>query len=125
MRGWDARDEAPHVEDLTDLEPAAADACEELREYAYAVEDDPDVSLDAELVALAGPRAGDKLLGWPAWEQGAEWVACPVCSARCEPLFQLDAWRGRLVGSFAADGRGHVSSCLEHPEQLAFGWACG
>ncbi|MGE0706599.1 MAG: ATPase, T2SS/T4P/T4SS family [Planctomycetota bacterium] len=133
LRGFEERREGPHSEDLADLDEESRDACQAVREQRGArfhareagVELQPELTSDEELGALGGARSGDKLLGWPCWEQGPEWSPCPRCGARRELLFQLDAWRGHLKMLFAADGRGHVTACLEHPEQLAFAWGCG
>lgn len=77
---------------------------------------------------------GDKLLGWPAWTQGADYPCCPQC---CEPMsmfFQInnDGQNSQEPGYtschgqiFAADGNGHIFVCAMHPEQLTFSWACG
>lgn len=130
VSGWDAHQESPHLEDL---QPEAQEACREVHEHLAAREDARAAGIDlpeealpeAELVALGGARAGDKLGGWPCWEQGAEWSTCRACDRRLEPLLQLDAWRGRLTALFAADGIGHLCACPEHPHELVFAWACG
>ena len=131
--GWEPLREAPHEEDLGELSEEARQACRAVSEQVEArtqARRDGQALLPEEidddlLEALAGARQGDKLLGWPCWEQAAEWTACARCGRRRELLFQLDAWRGHLTALFAADGLGHVSACPEHPHELAFAWGCG
>lgn len=66
---------------------------------------------------------GHKYAGWPHWIQGAERPACPECQTVMEPFIQLDnAWNKDF--NFGG-GVGHISQCASHPDQLAFGWACG
>lgn len=130
---WQRVDETPSNDDLPDLAGDAredrwalsdrASSRERAAREGHAVPDEP-VS-DDDLTRLAGPRHGDKLLGWPAWAQGAEWQRCPRCGARMEPLFQVDADEGALEMLFAADGTGHVTQCPTHLDELAFAWACG
>lgn len=66
---------------------------------------------------------GHKYAGWPHWIQGAERPSCPECKAVMVPFIQLDnAWYKDF--NFGG-GVGHISQCTAHPDQLAFGWACG
>ena len=81
---------------------------------------------DAEADLLYGsgvPRTGDKLMGWPAWVQSVEYPDCPDCGGKMEMLFQLDS-EDNVPYMFGDVGTGHVTQCLHHPAQLAFGWAC-
>lgn len=118
IESWERHLESPHWEDIQ-LDEALRDARFHLGERL----DEPDVSDDER--ALAGPRGGQKLLGWPRWEQGPEWQSCPRCGEKLTFVFQVDANSGPLEMLFAADGFGHVSQCAQHPDVLAFAWACG
>ena len=69
------------------------------------------------------PREGDKLAGWPAWVQGAEYPSCRLCGAPMRVLFQVDS-NDNLDWMWGDMGCAHLSVCLEHTDQLAFGWAC-
>jgi hypothetical protein len=69
------------------------------------------------------PEPGDKLLGWPAWVQGVEYPDCSLCGKRMILLFQLDS-EDHLPYMFGDAGTGHITQCPDHPEQLAFAWAC-
>ena len=69
------------------------------------------------------PHAGEKLGGWPLWVQGVEYPACRRCGRAMAPLFQLDSERG-IPWMFGDAGVGHITQCPEHPDELAFGWAC-
>ncbi|MBX3165828.1 MAG: DUF1963 domain-containing protein [Candidatus Eremiobacteraeota bacterium] len=77
---------------------------------------------------------GDKLLGWPAWTQSADYPRCPQCARPMSMFFQINndgqdsqepgytSCHGQI---FAADGNGHIFVCAIHPDQLTFSWACG
>lgn len=73
------------------------------------------------------PAFGDKLLGWPNWEQGPAW---PTDSAgeRMRHLFQIefdDSFDAALPSLVASDGRGHLFRSERDPARFAFPWACG
>ncbi|MEO0376054.1 MAG: DUF1963 domain-containing protein, partial [Cyanobacteria bacterium P01_A01_bin.17] len=70
------------------------------------------------------PFFGDKLSGWPAWIQGIEYPACPVCGEAMELVLQLDS-EDNLPYMFGDVGCGHITQCPTHGDQLGFGWACG
>lgn len=83
---------------------------------------DLDIELDvAEAIAVAA--TGDKLGGWPSWAQGAEHPGCPRCGRRMELVLQVDS-EDNLPHMFGDVGRGHITQCPDHPDVLAFGWAC-
>jgi len=84
--------------------------------------DIPMDEVEAEDISLA--QGGDKLGGWPSWVQGAEWVICRECGKRMEMLFQLDS-EVNVPYMWGDCGVGHISRCLDHPDEWAFGWACG
>jgi hypothetical protein len=86
-------------------------------------EDVPPPPDDEEIDDALRPRPGDKLGGWPAWVQGPEYPRCPRCKARMLYLLQLES-NGLCRHQFGDLGAGHVSQCPEHPEVVAFGWAC-
>lgn len=69
------------------------------------------------------PRPGDKIGGWPAWVQGPEYPKCPQCKTRMVYLLQLES-NGLCRHQFGDLGAGHLSQCPNHPEVVAFGWAC-
>lgn len=78
--------------------------------------------------------SGDKLLGWPAWTQAAEYPPCPRCQSPMQMFWQVNndggpsgppgfsSSHGQI---FAGDGNGHLFICSRHPEQMTFSWACG
>ena len=122
---WEAFDDAPDPEEFDalglrisyDFDASTTDvAC-----------DDPPVDLHdvdievAELISDAEP--GDKLGGWPAWVQGAEYPQCRVCGRVMELLFQIDS-EDNVPYMFGDVGCGHITQCPDHPAELAFGWAC-
>lgn len=119
IASWEEHVETPSSDDAAELD-------DDLRRARWQLRDRVDEgAASREEEALAGPRMGQKLLGWPAWAQGAEWVACPRCGERMVLIFQVDANEGALEMIFAADGTGHVSQCSRHRDALAFRWACG
>ncbi len=105
ITGWSERDDYPHRVELVRV---GADLSDE----------------QAETVAKHGyPREGDKLLGWPAWVQGVDYPRCRDCNRLMTLLFQIDS-EDNLPYMFGDAGRGHLCVCPEHPNRLAFGWAC-
>jgi len=81
-----------------------------------------DIDLEvAENVSVA--YEGDKLGGWPNWVQGAEYPSCTECGSQMELLIQIDS-EDNLAYMFGDVGRAHLTQCREHPNVLAFGWAC-
>ncbi len=69
------------------------------------------------------PIKGDKLLGWPAWQQNVEQHECPICNEAMRPIFQIDACCG--VPALLWDGgRGWVVQCSEHRDVVALHWTC-
>ncbi|HEU4408020.1 MAG TPA: DUF1963 domain-containing protein [Polyangiaceae bacterium] len=74
--------------------------------------------------AIAAAEAGDKLGGWPAWVQGVEYPSCPKCKRTMQLLLQVDS-EDNVPHMFGDVGCGHITRCPEHPDVLAFGWACG
>ena len=75
----------------------------------------------AEAIASAAP--GDKLGGWPHWIQGVEYPACPRCGTVMSLVFQLDS-EDNVDHMFGDSGCGHITQCPNHPDVLAFAWAC-
>jgi hypothetical protein len=93
----------------------------ELPGYDEDVPPPPD-DVDLEDDALR-PRAGDKLGGWPLWAQGPEYPGCRRCRGRMAYLLQLES-DGLSRHQFGDMGAGHLFQCPEHPDVVAFGWAC-
>jgi hypothetical protein len=82
------------------------------------------VPLDVDCTRITGDAAtGDKLGGWPHWIQGNEYPLCPTCGTQMVLVFQLDS-EDNLPIMFGDTGIGHITQCPEHPEVLAFAWAC-
>lgn len=82
-----------------------------------------DASSDTLLEKLANPLGGDKLGGWPNWVQGVEYPSCPRCGKSMELVFQVDSF-DHVGWMFGDTGCGHVTRCPDHPDVVAFGWAC-
>lgn len=76
-----------------------------------------------QLVDRFGTATGDKLLGWPAWAQGAQYPKCKKCRKSMSYLFQVDS-NDNLPHTFGDSGRGHVFHCSAD-NLIAFTWACG
>ena len=84
---------------------------------------DADIDLGvAEAISLAEP--GDKLGGWPAWVQGVEYPPCSQCQRPMRLVLQVDS-EDNVPHMFGDVGCGHITQCPDHPNVLAFGWACG
>jgi predicted DNA-binding WGR domain protein len=67
------------------------------------------------------PMDGDKLLGWPAWVQGAEWQKCPQCKKEMQNLLQLQSHKG-LQHQWGDNGQAYLFVCLDHPTRVGFVW---
>lgn len=131
MGGWQAFDPQHHlsilqgdgacrdVPDGTKIHPASRVVRWEKIDDIPHWEDRPDALLDDE----ATPYYGHKFGGWPFWIQGAERPNCPDCNSKMDPIIQLDENHTRSFNF--GGGIGHISQCTTHPDQLAFGWACG
>lgn len=110
LEGWEpAAPELPGYEEDVPLPPESLD---DLEDGSPAAANEP-----------TRPRPGDKLGGWPSWVQGPEYPACPKCKTRMLYLLQLES-NGLCRHQFGDLGAGHVSQCPNHPEVVAFGWAC-
>lgn len=72
---------------------------------------------------IANAELGDKLGGWPAWVQSAEYPACPQCGEIMELVLQVDS-EDNIPHMFGDMGCGHITQCPRHPSVLTFGWAC-
>ena len=89
----------------------------ELRTLGVALSDEQD-----ELLTQASqPHDGDKLLGWPAWQQSVVYHLCPHCSQTMRPIFQIDSQR-HIPVPLGDGGRGWVLQCPDHTEMVAFAW---
>jgi len=108
--GWEAGpEEYPSPEEAMDL----------LAEHDEALSEGEHDLLLEEM----SPAAGEKLGGWPAWAQGVEYPRCPDCKEPMQVIFQLDSEQN-LPHGWGDMGVGHLSLCQQHPDTLAFGWAC-
>jgi hypothetical protein len=72
---------------------------------------------------IAKSELGDKLAGWPAWMQNAEYPSCPRCGQRMVYVFQLDSEDG-VPFMYGDAGCGHITQCPQHKDAVAFGWSC-
>jgi uncharacterized protein YwqG len=65
--------------------------------------------------------SGDKLGGWPNWQQNVEYISCSRCKRRMDVIFQFDT-DYTLPHSFMDGGTAWVSQCRDHPDVLALNW---
>lgn len=79
--------------------------------------------LIGDIVRSYQPKEGDKLLGWPAWVQNADYQNCDRCGNTMNVIFQI-ASEDNIPYMFGDVGNGHISICTHHPEELVFAWAC-
>jgi uncharacterized protein YwqG len=91
----------------------------EAQEHAITVEDGDYDHWDD----LGRGGQGDKLAGWPIWIQGVEYPSCRRCGRRMQMVFQINS-ECNLPYMFGDSGRGHITQCPEHKDELAFAWAC-
>lgn len=106
--GWLSQPDLPNYEEIMDLGVSLSD---EQMEALY----------EAEHTSY--PVQGEKLLGWPFWVQGVEYVACPECGQQMKYIFQVDS-EANIPFALGDGGVGHISMCERHPEKIAFTWAC-
>ncbi len=97
-------------------------------DYPYDADEYKDIQLTEEKEDWVGdtadcPKAGDKLLGWPHWVQNIEYPNCPECGTEMKFIFQIDS-ECSLPHMFGDCGCGHITQCPNHPDTLAFAWAC-
>lgn len=107
--GWELVEDYPHWDDWEDV--------------GLDLTIDEGVVLEQESDEEISPSDQDKLGGWPHWIQGAEYPDCPDCGRQMQLLMQL-ASEDHLPYMFGDMGIGHITQCPQHPEVLAFGWAC-
>jgi uncharacterized protein YwqG len=111
IRRWEAGEsELPRVEELVDY----VELSEEEQTELYDAEADE---------TYAGPEGGDKLGGWPCWIQSVEYPECTYCKENMKLVFQIDS-QVNLPYMWGDSGCGHVTQCPQHPDVIAFGWAC-
>lgn len=104
--GWTAHPDVPNPEEFE----------------AWTEDVEQDLSEDER--DILRPRSGEKLWGWPCWIQGVEYPNCRICDTPMQLVLQIDS--GGLVDVVWGDlGCAHLTQCPNHPEELAFGWACG
>jgi len=106
IAAWEAVTDYPNIEELQ--WEMGIDVSDQEMEY---------------LDGIGSPAAGDKLGGWPHWIQGVEYPSCPECGATMQLVLQIDS-ECNLPYMFGDVGAGHLTQCPDHPDVLAFGWAC-
>jgi hypothetical protein len=124
--GWERFDDLPDPEDH-DLLGLWRTYDHDLRTLSVRC---PEVGLEAtvglddlDIEDIAHAAARDKLAGWPHWDQGREYPACPTCDATMRLVLQLDS-EDHLPFTFGDLGIGHITQCPVHHDVVAFGWAC-
>jgi uncharacterized protein YwqG len=103
--GWDAQPDYPNWEERSNAGVELDDAVDEEVSESY-------------------PLSGEKLHGWPHWVQGVEYPSCKQCDATMGLVLQIDS-SGLIDYQWGDLGCAHLTQCPEHPDSLAFGWACG
>jgi hypothetical protein len=73
--------------------------------------------------AIPKTADGDKLGGYPFWVQSPELPSCPRCKKQMRYVFQIDS-EDQIPYMWGDSGVGHISQCADHPDVLAFVWAC-
>ncbi|MEL7263920.1 MAG: hypothetical protein AAFP69_03780 [Planctomycetota bacterium] len=73
----------------------------------------------SEVCGSVGSAAyGDKLFGWPAWPQFANYPVCDHCECPMRHLLQIDS-DCTLPIPFGDAGTAHLFYCEEHRSNLA------
>jgi hypothetical protein len=122
---WNGVTDHPHPEDHRDLGVT----------YAFDVRSKtvhvscPSLDIDVGGLPMSTPSKlstalpGDKLAGWPAWVQGAEYPSCPRCGRAMQLVFQVESEKN-IPFMFGDTGTGHVTQCPVHTDTVTFAWAC-
>lgn len=101
----------PHMDDLLLAIPDSAS-------WAGLARDVVEHLANHEMVSTV---AGDKLLGWPNWCQGAEWRMAPDCT----PFVQLMQLEGEIVNFMVGDsGTLLMQRHPHHRDEWEITWAC-
>jgi hypothetical protein len=123
--GWERFDDLPDPEDH-DLAGLWRTYDADLRTVSVRC---PEVGLEAtvglddlDVDDIAQAAGQDKLAGWPRWDQGREYPACPTCGATMRLVLQLDS-EDHVPFMFGDLGTGHITQCPVHHDVVAFGWA--
>ncbi|WP_169977424.1 DUF1963 domain-containing protein [Tautonia rosea] len=132
ITGWEPIDDFPHAEEFGSLGLSIRFDDPSSRTYDRITIECPEVGLlESNLPVAYWSDPGlnrcaerDKLGGWPFWIQSAEYPNCLTCGRRMELVFQIDS-EDNLAFMFGDVGCGHLTQCPDHPDMLAFGWACG
>jgi uncharacterized protein YwqG len=122
---WERFLDLPHFEEQAELgvkyvyDHEARTVRLECQELDFVVDNIDDAMLGDNIKS----QPGDKLAGWPAWVQGAEYPNCPRCGRRMVHVFQVDS-EINIPFMFGDCGCGHITQCPHHKDVVAFGWAC-
>jgi hypothetical protein len=104
--GWERIDDYPNSYELDEL---GVELDDEIRDELF------------ERGLTAAQR--DKLLGWPAWVQNANYPECRICGRALWLIFSLESHQN-LWYAFGDSGSGQLTGCPDHPDELAFAWQC-
>ncbi|MDF1660230.1 MAG: DUF1963 domain-containing protein [Planctomycetota bacterium] len=63
----------------------------------------------------------DKLGGWPAWIQNANYPRCPQCHEAMQFVYQVSS-HGPLPIKFGENGCGYLTQCPKHKDIVTFSW---
>lgn len=86
----------------------------------------PSIARKAELEDdWPAPFTGDKIGGYPAWAQDAEYPDCPHCKAPATDLVMQLASEGISGVQFGDMGTAYVFRCKKHPTVLDLIWQSG
>jgi hypothetical protein len=129
---WRRFDDWPHEEDVIGLGLSVRYHTEgnsidvhwdegDVHFYDFTHPPDGEISIGE---AISPTARGDKLYGWPCWNQSADFPVCPICNRETEYMLQIDS-EDNLPYMFGDAGCGRVSYCPDHPHVLAFDWDCG
>jgi uncharacterized protein YwqG len=113
ITGWEKKQDFPGWEEFEEKAEDAGADIEDMEEEIEEIYDENELTY-----------SGDKLGGWPLWSQSPEYPECPVCGKLMSLVFQIDSDCSTEI-QFGDMGTGHITRCKDHPEQVAFGWACG
>lgn len=71
--------------------------------------------------AISDSVMEDKLGGWPAWIQNANYPRCPRCQEAMQFVYQICSG-SVLPIEFGSEGAGYLTQCAKHKDVVTFSW---
>jgi hypothetical protein len=120
--GWERADDYPSMAEAEEL-----GLTHQLDDRVVCT--DPPFSVGAKLkefFTMPWARDNEKLGGWPGWANvSTAYPDCPTCGHRMDLVIFQFGYQGYIPIMFGDGGQGHIVTCPEHRNILAYPWTCG